>query len=73
VESGCAYLGHCNASSLADYIYYYGASPNDAQLMSQYEGLLRNAIESGNWSQLPVIRGPQPVIPPMGPFVPGGG
>ena len=73
VESGCAYLGHCNASSLADYIYYYGASPNDAQLMSQYQGLLRNAIETGNWSQLPVIRGPQPVIPPLNPLAPGGG
>jgi hypothetical protein len=73
VESGCAYLGHCSASSLADYIYYYGASPNDAQLMSQYQGLLRNAIETGNWSQLPVIRGPQPVIPPLNPLAPGGG
>lgn len=57
VQAGCAYQGHCNASSLADYIYYYGASPNDSQLMSQYQDILRNAIETGNWSQLNVVRG----------------
>ena len=73
VLSGCAYQGHCNAMSLADYIYYYGASPNDSQLMSQYQGLLRTAIETGNWSQLPVVRAPRPVPPPMGLLAPGGG
>jgi hypothetical protein len=73
VLSGCAYQGHCNATSLADYIYYYGASPNDSQLMSQYQDLLRAAIETGNWSQLPVVRGPRPAPPPVNGFGPGGG
>jgi hypothetical protein len=57
VETGCAYQGHCNAQSLADYIYYYGASPNDSQLMNQYVDILRNAIQTGNWSQVNVARG----------------
>jgi hypothetical protein len=57
VQSGCAYQGHCNAQSLPDFIFYYGASPNDSQLMSQYQDILRNAIETGNWSQLTVARG----------------
>jgi hypothetical protein len=58
--SACAYQGHCNAQSLPDYIYYYGASPYDSQLLSQYREVLRTAIETGNWGMLNVIRGPVP-------------
>jgi hypothetical protein len=74
VLSACAFQGHCNASSLADFIYYYGASPNDSQLMSQYRELLRTAVETGNWSQLAVVRGgARPLPPPVSPLGPGGG
>ena len=66
IQTACAYQGHCNATNLADYIYYYGASPNDSQLMSQYEQILRNAVQSNNWSQVAVVRGqPDPVLPAM--------
>lgn len=58
--SACAYQGHCNAQTLPDYIFYYGASPYDSQLLTQYREVLRNAIETGNWSQLSVVRGPVP-------------
>jgi hypothetical protein len=73
VLSGCAYQGHCNAQSLSDYVYYYGASPNDSQLMSQYRAILQNAITTGDWSQVNVARGPRP--PGYGSPVgrPGGG
>ncbi len=57
VQAACAYQGHCSAQSLPDYIFYYGASPNDSQLMNQYVDILRNAIETGNWSQVQVTRG----------------
>ena len=60
VLTACAYQGHCNATSLSDYMFYYGASPYDSQLLSQYREVLRNAIETGNWSQLNVVRGPVP-------------
>lgn len=60
VLAGCAYQGHCNAASLSDYLYYYGASPNDSQLMSQYRAMLQNAITTGNWSQINAARGPRP-------------
>ena len=60
VLSACAYQGHCNAQSLPDYLFYYGASPYDSQLLMQYRDVLRNAIETGNWSQLTVVRGPVP-------------
>ncbi len=60
VLAGCAYQGHCNAGSLSDYLYYYGASPNDSQLMSQYRAILQNAINTGDWSQVNIARGPRP-------------
>ena len=58
--SACAYQGHCNAQSLPDYMYYYGSSPYDSQLLSQYREVLRTAIETNNWSMLNVVRGPVP-------------
>jgi hypothetical protein len=60
VLSACAYQGHCDAQSLPDYIYYYGASPYDSQLLSQYQQVLRTAIETNNWSMLNVVRGAVP-------------
>jgi hypothetical protein len=60
VLSACAYQGHCDTQSLADYLYYYGSTPHDSQLMSQYREVLRQAIESGDWSQVNVVRGPPP-------------
>jgi len=70
VEQACAFRGHCDSSNLQDYLYYYAASPHDSQLMSQYESLLRNAVETGDWSHLTVVRGPRPPNAPnfiMGP------
>jgi hypothetical protein len=60
VLTECALHGHCNASTLQDYLFYYGGSPNDSQLVTQYQGILRTAIESGDWSQVSVVRGPRP-------------
>ncbi len=53
----CAYNGHCEASSLPDYLYYYGSSPHESRLIAFYQGVLRNAVESGDWSQLTFVRG----------------
>ena len=54
----CAYDAHCDTRSLPEYLYYYASSPYEAQLVSQYESVLRTAIEKGDWSQLIVTRGP---------------
>jgi hypothetical protein len=56
----CAMQGHCDAMNYPDYIYYYGMSPHDSQLLTQYRQILRNGIETGNWSQLAVVRGQPP-------------
>jgi hypothetical protein len=56
----CAMQGHCDAMNYADYVYYYGSTPHDSQLLTQYRQILRTGIESGNWSQLAVVRGQPP-------------
>jgi hypothetical protein len=66
----CAFQGHCDAQSFPDYLYYYGSTPHDSQLLVQYRSTLQRAIETGDWSQLSVQRG----LPPSGSrmtFVPG--
>lgn len=60
VVSECALQGHCQAQSLQDYLYYYAGSPHDSQLVMQYQQVLRNAVETGDWSQVAVVRGPRP-------------
>jgi hypothetical protein len=65
LQQGCAYVGHCDASNLQDYLYYYAASPHDSQLMNQYEALLRNAVETGDWSHFTLVRGPRPPNSPQ--------
>ena len=56
VLHGCAYQGHCDASGLQDYLYYYGSTPHDSQLVAQYQSILRGAVQGGDWSQLTVVR-----------------
>jgi hypothetical protein len=60
VQDACAFRGHCEASSLQDYLYYYAASPHDSQLMNQYEAILRTAVQTGDWSHLCFVRGTRP-------------
>jgi len=60
VQEACAYSGHCDASNLQDYLYFYAASPHDSQLMSQYEAMLRTAVETGDWSHVSFARGTRP-------------
>lgn len=70
VLAACAYQAHCNTSNLPDYLYYYSSSPHDAQLIAQYQDVLRNAIETGDWSRLVITRGPRPPVAP--PYPPAG-
>ena len=55
----CAYSGHCDASSLPDYLYYYASTPHESDLMMRYENELRAAVENNDWSQLQVTHGPR--------------
>ena len=53
----CALQGHCDATNFPDYLYQYGSTPHDSALVMQYRGILRQALDSGDWSQLHVVRG----------------
>ena len=66
----CAIQGHCEATSFPDYVYYYGSSPHDSQLLMQYRQVLYDAIRTGDWSQVAVVRG-QPAGGNRITFVPG--
>ena len=66
----CAFQGHCDAQNFPDYLYYYGSTPHDSQLLVQYRSTLQRAIETGDWTQLAVIRGQPPGSNRMT-FVPG--
>ena len=70
LQQACALQGHCNAQSFPDYVYHYTSSPHESQLIAQYREVLRNAIDTGDWSQLSIVRG-LPTQPGRITFVPG--
>jgi len=72
VLTECALQGHCQVQTLQDYLYYYAGSPHDSQLVMQYQQVLRNAIETGDWSQMQIVRGPRPPGRGQVYFGPGG-
>ena len=57
MQQACALQGHCNAQTFPDYLFYYASSPHESQMLAQYRAILRTAIDSGDWSQLTIIRG----------------
>ena len=70
LQQACALQGHCDAQNFPDYLYYYNSSPHDSQLLVQYRATLRQAIETGDWSPLVVMRGLPPVSNRIN-FLPG--
>lgn len=66
----CALQGHCDAQSFPEYLAYYGSSPHDSTLLMEYRSIIRSAIETGDWSQLHVLRG-QPQGSNRATFIPG--
>lgn len=70
LQQACAFQGHCDAQNFPDYLYYYGSSPHDSQLLVQYRSLIQSAIETGDWSQIQVLRGLPPPTNRIT-FVPG--
>lgn len=66
----CAMQGYCNAQSFPEHLYYYGSTPHDSIMLTQYREVLRHAIQSGDWSQITVVRG-APLPRNRMTFVPG--
>ena len=60
MQQACAMRGHCNAQSFPEYLYYYGSTPHDSTMLTQYREVVRHAIQTGDWSQISVVRGAPP-------------
>lgn len=60
VLTECALRSHCDATTLQDFLTFYGSSMHDSQLLAQYQQILRNAVTTGDWSQVSLARGPRP-------------
>ena len=58
MDQSCAMVGRCAASTLRDYIQYYGASPYESQLIAQYEEALQGASARNDWSGFRFVAGP---------------
>jgi hypothetical protein len=70
MQQACAFQGYCDAQTYPDFLAYYGSTPHDSTLLMQYRNLVRAAIESGDWSQIRVVRG-QPQASNRQTFIPG--
>lgn len=70
MQQFCAFQGQCDAQSFPEWLANYGSSPHDASMLMQYRSLVRNAIETGDWSQFRVVRG-QPAAYDRQMVVPG--
>ncbi len=68
VLNACAFQGHCGVASLPDYLFYYGSSPYDAQLLDRYRALLRQAADTGDWSAIVLDRGNRSPNQPSYPY-----
>jgi hypothetical protein len=60
VHSACAREGRCSTNNFEDYLAYYELSPSAAQLVESYRRQLTQMIDSGDFSQLQLVKGEQP-------------
>jgi hypothetical protein len=60
IANGCYRLGNCGASDLREYQFYYGNSPQQSQLVVDYQSHIAAAIRSGDWSYFRFLRAPPP-------------
>jgi hypothetical protein len=58
VLSGCALQGRCGVATLADYLFYFSASPYEAQTIDRYRTALRQVADSGDTALLAFNRLP---------------
>ena len=58
--NGCAQNGNCAAQSLDEYLYYYGNSPQQSQLINEYRAQLIRAMQGGDWSYFAFVRARPP-------------
>ena len=55
----CAYRNRCGSTSLQDQTYFFDTSPHEAQLVERYRQTILDAIRTGDFTNLNLVRGPQ--------------
>ncbi len=55
----CAYRNRCGSTSLQDQTYFFDTSPHEAQLVERYRRTILDAIRTGDFTNLNLVRGPQ--------------
>lgn len=58
--SSCAGQGNCDARDLREHLFFYGHSPQQSQLISEYQAQIGRAIRSGDWSYFSFFRATPP-------------
>ena len=58
---GCFAQANCDASNMRDYLFYYVNSPQQSQLVSEYQAQIQRAIQTRDWSYFTFRRGPPAV------------
>lgn len=58
--NGCVQNGNCGAQSLEEYLYFYGNSPQQSQLINEYRSQLIRAMQGGDWSYFGFVRARPP-------------
>lgn len=53
---GCASNGNCDAQNVRDYLFFYGNSPQQSQLITEYHAQLGRAMQTGDWSYFSFLR-----------------
>ncbi len=57
---GCAYSSNCGAQNVEEFLYYYGNSPQQSQLINEYRSQLTRAMQTGDWSYFTFVRAAPP-------------
>ena len=58
--NGCVQNGNCGSQSLEEYLYFYGNSPQQSQLINEYRSQLIRAMQGGDWSYFAFVRARPP-------------
>jgi hypothetical protein len=60
ILNGCSRNGNCGAQNVEEYLYFYGNSPQQSQLINEYRSQLTQAMQTGDWSYFTFVRARPP-------------
>jgi hypothetical protein len=56
----CSAQGNCDAQDLREYLFYYNNSPQQSQLVVEYQSQIARAIQTGDWAYFQFVRARPP-------------